>query len=89
MFVEASGVESDVEFQFSRLFEVIDHYENTIRIHVQLPVGSNGNIFLIVDLLGSVSNYFEYSIFFHCYTLVYLHGSVCMHFIWDCVANVK
>lgn len=44
MFVETSGVEAEVEFRNSRLFEVLDRCENTIRIHIQLPLSLNGNI---------------------------------------------
>lgn len=44
MFVEMSGAEdeAEVEFKNSHLFEILDRFENTIRIHVQLPISANG-----------------------------------------------
>lgn len=43
IFVEMSGAEDEagVEFKNSHLFEILDRFENTIRIHVQLPISAN------------------------------------------------
>lgn len=43
IFVEMSGAEdeAEVDFKNSHLFEILDRFENTIRIHVQLPITAN------------------------------------------------
>ena len=53
--------EAEVDFKNSHLFEILDRFENTIRIHVQLPITANGQPppFVTVGLHDALSVLFS------------------------------